>query len=168
MGGAPVIGLFTGAGQRWQGKAWSEAGFDGLIELLLQERAGQVLLLGGPDEAARNGSLLQRFAGRIVDGSCGNTLREFAALVSLCDLVVTADTLALHVATALEKKVVVLVGPTSGAEIELYGTGTAITPAEPCRCYYRAACTFTPSCLETVTPAQVFAAVQSLLHRQID
>jgi heptosyltransferase-2 len=162
-GTAPVIGLFTSAGRRWQGKAWPEAGFAGLIELLLQERAGQVLLLGGPDEAARNARLLQPVAGRIVDGGCGNTLREFAALVSLCDLVVTADTLALHVATALAKKVVVLVGPTSAAEIELYGAGAIVSPDDPCRCYYQAQCSFSPSCLQTIPPERVFAVVQSLL-----
>jgi len=161
--GAPVIGLFTGAGRRWQGKAWSEEGFAGLIELLLQERAGQVLLLGGPDEADRNRRLLSRFPSRVVDGGCGNTLREFAALVSCCDLLVTADTLALHVATGLAKKVVVLVGPTSAAEIELYGSGVIVAPDEECRCYYQPVCLHPPSCLETVPAAKVFAAVQTLL-----
>lgn len=158
----PVIGLFTGAGRRWRGKAWSEAGFAGLIELLLKE-GRELLLLGGLEEKERNRRLLEQFPGQLVDGGCDNSQREFAALTGLCDLLVTADTLALHVATALGKKVVVLVGPTSAAEIELYDSGVIVTPNEACRCYYHAECRFSPSCMETLPAAKVHAAVRSLL-----
>jgi heptosyltransferase-2 len=157
----PVVGLFTGAGRRWRGKSWSEAGFVGLIELLLKD-GRKLLLLGGPEERDRNRRLLDLFPSQLVDGGCDNSPREFAALVGLCDSLVTADTLALHVATALSKKVVVLVGPTSAAEIELYGRGVIVTPNEACRCYYLSECRFSPSCMETLPAAKVHAAVRSL------
>lgn len=162
-GARAVVGLFTGSGQRWRGKAWSEAGFAGLIELLLTAGIDSILLLGGPDERGRNRRLAETFAGRIIDGGCDNTMREFAALVNLCDLVVTADTLALHVATAQGKKVVALVGPTSAAEIELYGSGVLVQPEMECRCYYRPVCDQSPSCMDTLVPEKVFAAIRSLL-----
>lgn len=161
--GRPVVGLFTGAGRRWQGKMWGEAGFAGLIRLLLDAGTASVLLLGGPEERERNARLASAFAGRIADAGCDNGLREFAALVGLCDLVVTADTLTLHVATALEKKVVALVGPTSAAEIELYGSGRIVRPEAECRCYYLPRCLHPPSCMETISPEQVFSALRSLL-----
>ena len=161
QGAGTVIGLFTGAGRRWQGKSWPEDHFSDLIKLLLEQPV-QILLLGGPEEAARNGRLLQKFPGTVIDGGCDNQLREFAALVNLCDVIVTADTLALHMATALGKKVVALVGPTSAAEIELYGTGLVVTPDEECRCYYQPQCSQHPSCMETISAARVFAALQSL------
>jgi heptosyltransferase-2 len=162
-GRGPVIGLFTGAGRRWRGKAWSEAGFAGLIEQLLREETGQVLLLGGPDEAERNQRLLRQFPDRIVDGGCDNTLRQFAALVGLCDLLVTADTLALHVAAALAKKFAALVGPTSAAEIELYASGVIVEPDEECRCYYQPVCLHPPSCLERLPAEKVMQALRGLL-----
>lgn len=159
----PVIGLFTGAGRRWLGKSWTAAGFSELVELILGAGVGQILLLGGADEAERNQRLLERFSGRIIDGGCNRSLREFVSLVSLCDLLVTADTLALHVATALEKKFVALVGPTSAAEIETYESGMVLQPQQECQCYYHAECHHSPSCMELLPAAEVFAAVRSLL-----
>lgn len=51
------------------------------------------------------------------------TLQELGALIESCDVVVTADTGALHIALALNKPVVALFGPT---DPKLWGplTGT--------------------------------------------
>ena len=157
-----IIGLFTGAGSRWKGKNWPESHWVGLIELLLEQAGGELLLLGGPNEVERNGRLLSRFAGRVVDSRCDNSLREFVALVGLCDVLVTADTLALHVATAQQKNVVVLVGPTSAAEIELYGRGMIVGVSQPCRCYYQPTCDSQPPCMASISPQEVLEAVLSL------
>ena len=44
------------------------------------------------------------------------TLREMAALLQACDVVVSCDTGALHMAIALNRPVVALFGPTNPAE----------------------------------------------------
>mgnify|MGYP002392011113 CR=1 FL=1 len=53
----------------------------------------------------------------------------FAAIVNECDLVITCDTFALHIATAMGKKLIVLVGPTSSAELYLYEKGVKLIPS---------------------------------------
>src|SRR5512138_2487651 len=137
----PVVGLNTGAGLRWEHKKWTEDGFVELIALLRAHGRGagapHVLLLGGPGEADRNRRILERAGSAAVDAGTGHTLREFIAVVDLCDVVVTGDTMALHVAAALGKKVVALFGPTSAAEIELYGKGRKIVSGAPCAGCYR-------------------------------
>jgi len=162
---ARTVGLYTGAGERWERKTWTEEGFRDLITTLLAETPYQVLLYGGPDAEARNYRLLAEFAssGHVVSTGTNNPLRTFFALLSLSDLIVTGDTMALHAGLALGKKVVGLFGPTSSAEIEMYGQGTKLTGTVECLCCYRPTCTVTPTCMDTITPKMVVDAITDLL-----
>ena len=115
----PIIGLNTGAGNRWLTKNWHISKWEKLIELLLDYDLN-IYLLGGPSEKSKNDSLAEIFPD-IIHTGCENTLRDFFCIVNACNVIVTTDTLALHVATAFKKKVVALFGPTSDTESELYG-----------------------------------------------
>ncbi|MBN1591679.1 MAG: glycosyltransferase family 9 protein, partial [Candidatus Coatesbacteria bacterium] len=121
------------------------------------------LLLGGPLEIERNGRIAGMADGAAIDAGCDHSLPDFAALVACCDAVVTADTLAMHLAIAAKKPVVVLMGPTCEAEIELYGRGTKITSDAPCAPCYRATCDKGHVCMEDISAAQVFASLEEHL-----
>jgi len=166
--GKRVIGLNTGAGKRWEHKKWTEEGFVELIRLLRSSpetgaSPPQILLLGGPEEGDRNRRLANRVGEYVVDAGTGHGLREFFSLVDLCDLLVTGDTMALHVAVALGKKVVAFFGPTSAAEIELYGRGRKFSSAAPCVGCYRTNCDVRPTCMERISAMEAFRAIQELL-----
>lgn len=166
--GAPVVGFNTGAGGRWEHKKWTEEGYVELIRLLSGAKTGGVpapivLLLGGPEEKERNRRIAELAGGAATDTGTDHSLREFFAIVDLCDVVVTGDTMALHVAAALGKKVVALFGPTSAAEIDLYGRGVKIVSDAACAGCYRASCDVTPTCMERIAAAEVAEAVRSLL-----
>jgi heptosyltransferase-2 len=163
-----VIGLNTGAGKRWEHKKWTEEGFVDLVRLLrASPKAGtsppQVLLLGGPEEGERNRRIAARLGEDVLDAGTGHDLREFFSLVDLCDLLVTGDTMALHVAVALGKKVVALFGPTSAAEIDLYGRGIKLASDAPCVGCYRMGCDVKPTCMERISAEEVFRAARTLL-----
>lgn len=137
-----LIGLNTGAGGRWTSKALPE---DVVIELA-GEIAGALpgktafLVLGGPDERERNARLLAGLesAGLVgVDAGADNSLYDFGALVDLCDLLITSDSLALHVGVAREVPIVAFFAPTSEAEIELYGLGEKVRSTAPDYCSYK-------------------------------
>ncbi len=162
-----LIGLNTGAGGRWPQKRWTLDGQCTLIEKLCA-RGYRVLLLGGPDEGERHRKLKARIADGpghrlCLDAGTDNSLRDFAARLSLCDALVTGDTLALHLATALGIPVVALFGPTSHAEIELYGRGTKLYAADlDCLgCY--SACDRDPDCQESIPPERVLEALEPFL-----
>ncbi len=163
--GAPlVIGFNTGAGGRWENKKWTMEGYMGLAELIENKLPdARILLYGGPEEAERN-SLMRQANPDLVDTGCGNSIREFAALMGLCDILVTGDTLAMHIGVALGKKAVVLFGPTSHHEIELYGRGVKVVPPLPCVCCYRPSCQTRPTCMESISPETVLSAIESLLE----
>jgi heptosyltransferase-2 len=159
----PVVGLNTGAGGRWELKQWREEGFIGLVQRLSRERDVQFVLLGGPGERERNARLQAQAGVPIVDPGCDNPVRHFAALTAACDVVVTGDTLAMHIALALQRRTVVLFGPTSAPEIELYGLGEKVIPDMTCLSCYKTSCDFVPNCMELITVDMVASAV----HRQL-
>jgi heptosyltransferase-2 len=158
--GGPLIGLNTGAGGRWLYKQWTLPHQHAFVRLAAQAGLG-VLLLGGPEERERHAQLLAAASGLpVFDAGTDNTFARFAALVELCSAVVSGDTFALHVACARKRPVVALFGPTSSAEIELYGRGEKIVPPGlDCLCCYLPRCDKQPYCQELILPQVVLDAV---------
>ena len=160
----PVIGLNTGAGGRWPLKQWREEGYVDLISRVARRENVQFLLLGGPAEQERNDRLKLASSVPLLDPGCDNSVRHFASLLSHCSVVVTGDTLAMHLALALRKRAVVLFGPTSAAEIELYGLGEKVVPDMTCLSCYKTACDFVPNCMDLITTSMVEGALMRQLE----
>ena len=162
--GKPLIGINTGAGGRWLYKQWTKEHQQTFLQLC-NDAGLAVLLLGGPEEVQRHRDLLVFAAGMpVFDGGNHNSYGRFAALIDQCSVVVTSDSLAVHVTAARKKPAVVLFGPTSSAEIELYGRGTKITPPGlDCLCCYLPKCDKVPHCQALIAPEVVLAAVQQWL-----
>jgi heptosyltransferase-2 len=154
----PVLGINTGAGKRWRLKKWRAEGFVDVIGSVLEATEARVVLLGGEAERERNCLIHSHFPQRVSNPEV-TSLRGFIRLVDLCDVVLTGDTLALHVATGLGKRVVAIFGPTSSKEIDLYGRGTKIAPGIDCTCCYKTDCSREPNCMDLVRSETVFEAV---------
>jgi len=162
LGVAPneAVGVNTGAGKVFATKKWPEEHLTELVRLLRTEGI-KVLLLGGPEEVERNKRIKAGFASDdgVVDAGTDNPLDVFCAIVSLCRLVVTVDTMALHIAVALGVPVIALFGPTCHQEVDLYGRGEKLVGKAPCAPCYRASCD-DPICMKSITPRQVLEAVK--------
>ena len=151
----PLVGLNTGAGERWRLKKWRTEGFIELTEMILDRSDAQVALLGGELEGGRNAFIKSKFDRRVRNPVSRN-IRRLIRMVDLCDVVVTGDTLALHVALGLEKRVVALFGPTSPAEIDMYNLGAKVVPDIDCVCCYNADCDRQPNCMDLVSADDVY------------
>ncbi len=158
-----IVGLNTGAGARWKFKSWTLEGFETLIKMIIEKTDYYVFLYGGPQEKERNDYLSQINKKRIIDTGTENSLREFFALMSLCNILVTGDTLAMHTATALGKKIIALFGPTSANEIESYGLITKIQSDLDCLVCYKMDCDYDPNCMNSIRPEIIFNKVLELI-----
>ena len=119
-----------------------------------------VVLLGGPQEDARNRRLAD------ATGACypGHfDLTTFIGLMDRCDLVVSAVTMAMHLALGLGKKLVLFNNIFNPHEFELYGRGVILAPRQKCTCFFQPRCTNESFCMETLEPADVAGAVDKLL-----
>ncbi len=155
-----IIGFNTGAGDRWELKQWR---FDGYVELLAELSKIKdlgILLYGGPEEAERNNKLATLFP-NVTDTGAHNSLREFFALVELADVFVSGDTLALHAATALQKKIVCLFGPTSYNEIYDYGLIKKLYPDMECLVCYKMRCDFVPNCMDLISTKDILSSLKN-------
>lgn len=158
--GVFVIGINTGAGSVFANKNLGKERITGLIRLLDRQIAAKILLLGGPLEKEINSYIEKIMDYRVINSGCDNCLKDFAALIGSCSLVITADTLALHLAIALKRPVVALFGPTCPQEIELYGRGVkVVTPAECAPCY-RKECRREPNCMDMIELSDIVKKVK--------
>jgi ADP-heptose:LPS heptosyltransferase len=163
----PIVGLNTGAGRRWELKQWHEEGYLELVERIAKSHSVQFVLLGGPEERERHGRLLARSTVPLIDAGCDNMVRHFASIVGACHVVVTGDTLAMHLALALRRRAVVLFGPTSAPEIELYGLGEKVVPQMDCLGCYKSRCNFVPNCMDMISVNMVSEAVERQLQKVV-
>lgn len=158
----PLIGLNTGCGDRWTTRLWSNEKWEALIRLLQQENYG-VVLLGGKQEDARNTYLSQQ-TGATYFGYF--SLEKFINLLHQLDLIVTQVTMAMHIAIALQKKLVLLNNIFNPHEFHLYGRGHIVQPDRACACFYRGTCRYDTSCMEDLPAEKVIAYVKAAIEEQ--
>ena len=159
---SPWIGINTGAGPKFETKRWPKERFLELVNLLTKKQKATVFLLGGEKEAKINSWIEKKSATPVFNTGSHNTIREFAGLISFLDLVVSSDSLAMHLALALKKKIVVLFGSTCPQEIELYGQGKKIFAAVNCSPCYKMACS-EMECMKAISSKEVYKEIEKLL-----
>ena len=148
----PRVGLNTGCGGRWTSRLWPESNWIALAKEL-RARGHGVLLLGGADEDEKN----RRIAAESGAEYAGHfPLAEFIDLVDETDLVVSAVTMAMHVAIGLRKPLILFNNIFNRHEFELYGRGEILEPSVPCNCYYKPVCP--ANCMQYIEVPRVLAA----------
>ncbi len=131
-----VVGLNTGCGGRWASRLWPNEYWIVLARNLI--KAGyEVVFLGGEQEDEKNKMLSEKSGGKYFGHF---HLKKFISLVNECDLVVTAVTMAMHIAMGLKKKTIIFNNIFNSNEFYLYGRGEVIEPEPKCDCYYTPEC----------------------------
>jgi lipopolysaccharide heptosyltransferase III len=163
-----VIGLNTGAGERWPLKKWTIENYIGLIRKLDDSKYNtRIILYGGPEEKERNAEIQKHVSSEIIDSGCANSIRKEIALLDAADILVTGDTLLMHVGIALNKHIILLLGPTSYYEIDLFGNGQKITSEMPCLCCYKGDCDTDINCMNSISVDTVYDHIADYLERLV-
>ena len=160
-----LVGWNTGCGPRYPYKRFH---IDDQVELMAASwaqlerpaRVRFVLLGGGDEDAVRNRAIASALEERGVptlQAPCTEGLRRGISAVAACNMVVSGDTLALHLAIALRKPVVAWFGITCHQEIDVYGRGIKVLSEVGCRPCWLQSCPLTDKCYENL-PWTAFAA----------
>lgn len=158
--GKKIVGLNTGCGGRWTSRLWPDEYWVTLARKL-KSSGYDVLLLGGEQEHEKNMKLAKRSGAKYFGHY---SLNGFINLVNHCDLVVTAVTMAMHIAIGLKKKLVLFNNIFNKHEFELYGRGEILEPDYKCSCYFSPTCP--NNCMQYLKPERVFETVKKLLPLQ--
>jgi len=158
-----VIGINTAAGTKWPSKNLNIKKTIELIHKVSDEFTPKIILFGGPEEQKRNEEIMAKAKVPIIYSGSGNDLKEFPALISVCKVFITTDTLGLHLALALKRKTLVLMGPTSSAEIDLYSLGEKIIAGSNCLCCYKPDCTS----MDAIDLKKIIKGTKQLLDQKV-
>ena len=157
-----VIGLNTGCSALYPLKKMTVDQHIELIRLLEERLPGvRILLLGGRSETERNALINQGAGGRAVETPTTEGLRRGILYENACDIVVTGDTLGMHIAIGLKKTVVAWFGLSCAAEIELFGRGRKIISELECAPCWKRSCD-DPVCLKTLDMTAMADTVKTL------
>jgi heptosyltransferase-2 len=158
----PSVGLNTGAGAKFETKQWPREHYIELIQGLTSGIKANVFLLGGKRERELNAFLEKSSPRKVYNTGNDNSLPDFAGFISFMDVVVTSDTLGMHLAIAAKKKIVALFGPTCPQEIDLYGRGTKLFKSVPCSPCYRLTCP-DAKCMKEILPGRVLEEIRKFI-----
>lgn len=157
--GKLIVGLNTGCGPRWNTRLWPESSWKQLAADLVKEGMFPVFL-GGSLENEKN-SRMSAETGAFYPGHF--SLEEFIALTDGCDVVVTQVSMMMHIATALQKNMVLMNNIFNRHEFELYGRGEIVEPSTGCVCFYGNTCTRGgESCMHDLSAPEVLAAISRI------
>lgn len=122
-----------------------------------------VLLLGGPEDAERNAELARRLGPAAEATPVDAGLRRGAAEVDRCEVVVTGDSLGMHLAIARGKHVVAWFGVTVPEEIDLYDRGIRLRADVGCAPCWKKRCDNQPLCVDRVEVDWIVQAAMDCL-----
>ncbi|MFC1807253.1 glycosyltransferase family 9 protein [Candidatus Omnitrophota bacterium] len=96
-----------------------------------------------------------------------DNLYDYMDWINSCRVVVTNDSLGMHLAIALKKKVIVLFGPGSSKEIYLYNRGNIILPKVDYKCIpcLKSECHRKVLCMHFINPSVVKTQIYRLIKK---
>lgn len=166
-GKTTVIGIQPGTSPAMRWKQWPVERYRVLIERLIDERPdAQVVLFGSAGEAGMIEALARGLESKLLVAAGKTNIKQVAALIESCELLICNDSGLMHVAVAVKTPVVAIYGPTDIRRTSPFGPGhTVIRHDMPCSPCFRLEgdeqvhlCPH-HDCLMSIEPEEVLAAV---------
>src|SRR5436305_1179836 len=175
----PIIAMHPGCSMLSTARRWPTERFAQLADALYQDFGGQLMLLGGPEEAQLRKEVMNMMQSEMprcsLSGKQSITLS--AAVIEQCDLFIGNDSGLMHIATAVDTPTIAIFGLTNHNAWGPYtggvpGRATVVRLNLPCMpCYFIGREIGTPegcahrSCLTQLQVAQVLAATRHMLRK---
>lgn len=133
------IGFNSNVGKRWPNKAWSEEKWKELEKML----------------TGRYSVSYQQSLGDIPG---------YIDWLNSCKLIITNDSLGLHLAVALQKKIIAMFGPTSEKETFLFDSGEIIRTKKKLKCMpcFNSVCKYDKNCMEMIEPVDIYNQIKKI------
>lgn len=134
------IGFNWAVGGKWPNKAWPKEYWNKLENLIKN-----------------------KFSVSLQQGL--NNLYEYIDWINSCNLIVTNDSLGMHLAIALKKKIIALFGSSSSKEVYLYKRGKILLPDVSYKCIpcLKQICNQKRNCMEFILPEKVKSEIEKLI-----
>jgi heptosyltransferase-1 len=167
--GQDYIALVPGVGKHRPNRAWPVDNWAQLGKLLLQGRVAKLALVGGEDDKDTCHAVAEQIGDHCLNMAGKMSLVQTAALLTRAKLVISADTGPAHIAAAVGKPVICLMGPTDAQRTGPYRMDQlGISVAEKCKCAGAKRCLLNDGkaageCMKTIGVDDVMERVRQLL-----
>lgn len=162
----PVIGLNTGCSSTIPAKKLTVQFHRIIVQKLIELGYHNIVLLGGPEDTERNMQIADGI--NVIQSPTTLGLRDGLVSVDACDIILTGDSLGMHLAIARKKYVVAWFGPTCAHEIDLFDRGQSLMTKAECAPCWKRTCSKEIMCYDQVDLNEVITAIQKgeAWHRQ--
>jgi len=154
-------------GARWETKRWPVERFARVVDILHESPGVRCVLLGGESERGLCRQIVLQSERPAVDLSGHTGLRLLAAVLSRADVVLCHDSGAMHLATAMGRPLVCLVGPTNPRRTGPYRRETDVLRVElecaPCYLRRLSQCPYEHRCMMDLEVERVVEALHAAL-----
>lgn len=159
-----VIGFNTGCSELYPNKKMTVEQHIYLIRKLLRKKY-KIILLGGPEDTTRNKEIYSHFNGKIINSPTTEGLRRGICYESIPDIVVTGDSLGMHIAIGLKKYVIVWFGVSCWTEIDLYERGVKLFQEDlfcsPC---WKKQCPYNLECIKMIDLDRIILEIDNYFN----
>ncbi|MGH7495760.1 MAG: lipopolysaccharide heptosyltransferase II [bacterium] len=162
--------LALAPGSVWATKRWPEDRFASLACRLIAECNAEVYLIGGREDVALCQSVQRRCGAHCHNAAGILTLRQSAALLDQCELLISNDSAPTHLGVATRCRVLCIFGPTAPRfGFAPYGPGHDVIekelPCRPCSAHGSPKCPLgTHACMLELSIDQVLARAARMLE----
>ncbi len=166
-----IIGFNTGCSELFTLKKLElETQAQAIRQIAAEMPEAKIILLGGREDTERNQRLVELTDGLAIPTPTSLGLRRGVILENLADLIVSGDSLGMHLAIALKKYVVAWFGLSCAAEIDLYDRGIKIIRDLPCAPCWKKVCDMPhgPICVTEFKPEWIVEAVRKIYDTLIE
>jgi len=153
-----LVGINTGCSDFIKYRRFSIEFQRKLIAEIKRKYNAQVVLLGGPEETLKNQRI--GYGLDVIESPTDRGPRAGLVSTRACDIVISGDSLGMHMAIAMERFTVAWFGPTCDQEIDLFGRGVKIrSEASCCPCWKRL-CQKSTMCYDLVSMDKVLDGIK--------
>lgn len=164
-----IVGFNTGCSTLFPNKKMRVDQHIWLIEQILRDTDLKVILLGGPEDKARNEEIANAFPLEVINTPTNEGVRMGAVYESLADIIVTGDSFGMHLGIALKKYIVSWFGLSCWTEIDLYDHGVMFYPKElACAPCWKKTCPYNLECIDQIDLEGMYRAVVKAAVRVIE
>ncbi len=169
-----VVGFNTGCSELYPNKKMTIEQHIYLIERLLKIKKStlfsgkyKIALFGGPEDTERNEKIYSHFKGNIINTPTTHGLRKGVCYENIADIVITGDSLGMHIAISLKKYVIVWFGVSCWTEIDLYDRGMKLYQEDlfcsPC---WKKVCPYNLECISMIALDRIIEEVENYFKKK--
>ena len=151
-------------GSQYTTQQWYPEKFAEVADAIIKKYKAKVVFTGATDQKQQVKDIQKRMKHKSIDLTGKTTLQEYIAIVEQADLIVSIDTSIIHIASALNKPIVTVFGPTLP---ERWGPTSkksiAVQNRNVCTGCRRYQCIInTHECMKSISTDQVITAISTL------